>query len=47
MCKKEKEGGFSPALVVAASHDCEGGGVGGCSLGLSVGQDINQPMDSA
>ena len=34
--KKDKAGEFSPALAVASSLDCEGGGVSGGSLGLCL-----------
>ncbi len=36
VCKKENEGQLAPMLVVAASPDGSGGGMGGGGLGLCL-----------
>ena len=39
--KNDEERGFSPALVVAASLDCEGERVGGVGFGLCQWAEIS------
>ena len=47
MCKKHKEGGFSPALAVAASLDCRGESIGVVAFGLCLWAKISTSLWTA